>query len=53
MYNIRGRDIDYNPMVISYAIVTESDATLFVTEAKVPLATRKKLERCRTLSSSS
>jgi Xaa-Pro aminopeptidase len=45
LYNIRGRDIDYNPMVISYAIVTESDATLFVTEAKVPLAARKKLEK--------
>jgi Xaa-Pro aminopeptidase len=35
LFNIRGEDIDYNPLVISYAIVTRSDATLFLDLQKV------------------
>lgn len=30
LYNIRGNDIPYNPLVISYAIITQEDAFLFV-----------------------
>jgi Xaa-Pro aminopeptidase len=35
LFNIRGKDIDYNPMVISYAIVTEKNAKLFLKFEKV------------------
>ncbi len=35
LFNIRGSDVAYNPLVISYAIITASDATLFVDELKI------------------
>lgn len=35
LFNIRGRDVQYNPVVISYAIVTEQEAMLFTPEIKV------------------
>ncbi len=34
-FNIRGNDIDYNPLVISYAIVTKDEAHLFLDMDKV------------------
>lgn len=30
LFNLRGSDVDYNPVFLSYAAVTESDAWLFV-----------------------
>ncbi|MDF2939456.1 MAG: Xaa-Pro aminopeptidase [Gammaproteobacteria bacterium] len=35
LYNIRGKDVDYNPLVISYALVTQDQAILFVDLAKI------------------
>jgi Xaa-Pro aminopeptidase len=35
LFNVRGNDILYNPLVISYAIIGRSDAYLFVDEKKV------------------
>lgn len=35
LFNIRGNDVSYNPVVISYALVTENNATLFVAPDKV------------------
>lgn len=35
LFNIRGDDIAYNPLVISYAIITLDSATLFVDKAKI------------------
>lgn len=35
LFNIRGNDVDYNPVVISYAIITLTDSTLFVDSQKV------------------
>lgn len=35
LFNIRGDDIRYNPLVISYAILTEESALLFVDETKL------------------
>lgn len=35
LYNIRGNDILYNPVALSYAIVTESEAKLFIDDSKV------------------
>jgi len=35
LFNIRGSDIDFNPLVISYAIVGHKTAKLFVAEEKI------------------
>ncbi len=35
LFNIRGNDIDYNPLVISYAIIDNEGATLFVDPKKI------------------
>eukprot|EP01038_Epipyxis_sp_PR26KG_P016905 gene16905-23198_t len=35
LYNIRGGDIAYNPVVICYAVVTKASAYLFIDEGKV------------------
>lgn len=43
LYNIRGRDVEYNPVVTSYALVTMKEAHLFVAEDKVTPAVAKKL----------
>ncbi len=36
LFNIRGRDVEYNPVTIAYAIVTAKDATLFIDDTKIP-----------------
>ena len=36
MTNLRGSDVDYNPVFVAYMLVTSTDATLFVEDAKVP-----------------
>ncbi len=33
--NLRGCDVDYNPVVVSYMLVTAADATLFIHPSKV------------------
>lgn len=33
--NIRGFDIQYNPLAYSYLLITENDAHLFIDSAKV------------------
>lgn len=35
LFNIRGNDVNYNPVAISYAIITPKTATLFIDPAKV------------------
>ena len=35
LFNIRGNDIEYNPLTISYAIITQSNATLFINPKKL------------------
>jgi len=35
LFNLRGNDIDYNPLAISYAIVTQESATLFIDLQKI------------------
>ncbi len=34
LFNMRGGDVDYNPIFVSYGLVTAKEATLFVDEAK-------------------
>jgi len=36
LLNIRGNDVEYNPVVISYLFITTKQAFLFVDKAKVP-----------------
>ena len=43
LFNIRGTDVDYNPLVIAYAVVTKSEATLFVVPEKLTADTMKYL----------
>ncbi|GAB4174138.1 MAG: aminopeptidase P family protein [Calditrichia bacterium] len=35
LFNIRGKDIEYNPVTIAYSLVTTSKAYLFVSEKKI------------------
>ncbi|MEY4902350.1 MAG: hypothetical protein RLZZ292_165 [Bacteroidota bacterium] len=44
LYNIRGTDVESNPLAIFYAIVGRDTAYLFVREHKVPADIRKNLE---------
>jgi Xaa-Pro aminopeptidase len=43
LFNVRSRDIEYTPVAIAYAIVTERGATLYVDERKVGKTVRKAL----------
>ena len=40
LFNIRGKDVAYNPLAISYAIVTQTTATLFIDPEKIPVDER-------------
>lgn len=35
LFNIRGNDVDFNPLTIAYAVVEENNATLFIDEKKI------------------
>lgn len=43
LFNLRGSDIPYNPVFFSYAVVTPTDATLYVDESKVPAEVKSHL----------
>ncbi len=43
LYNLRGKDIPYNPVLESYAILTENEAFLFTQPAKVSESLRQSL----------
>nr|CAD7264995.1 unnamed protein product [Timema shepardi]CAD7575794.1 unnamed protein product [Timema californicum] len=40
LLNLRGSDIDYNPVFFSYVLVTQTQIHLFIDESKVTLAVR-------------
>lgn len=40
LFNIRGNDISYNPLAISYALITLDEATLFISDAHLTDETR-------------
>ena len=42
-FNIRGNDIDYNPMVIAYACIGKEKSTLFIADSKLDKSTREGL----------
>ena len=35
-FNIRGSDVEYNPVAISYALITDEEAYIFINDEKVP-----------------
>ncbi len=43
LYNLRGRDVECNPVFISYAIVTQTDAYLFTNTSRLDDAVRNSL----------
>ncbi len=43
-FNIRSRDVAYNPVVIAYAVITQDSAELFVHKKKVTRALKKHLK---------
>ncbi len=43
LFNIRGNDVDYNPVVIAYALVDEDSATLFIASEKITDKTKQYL----------
>lgn len=45
LFNIRGRDVEFNPVVLAYAIVTPEAASLYIDEGKLDARTRKQLGR--------
>jgi len=44
LFNIRGKDIPFNPLIISYAIITKKNATLFIHPDKLDRTARKHLK---------
>jgi Xaa-Pro aminopeptidase len=44
LLNIRGSDVSYNPVIVSYAVITASDAHLFVAQSKISSAVATHLQ---------
>ncbi len=44
LFNIRGNDVDYNPVVIAYALVDDKSANLFIAPEKITNETKKYLD---------
>jgi Xaa-Pro aminopeptidase len=45
LFNVRGSDVEFNPVAVAYAIVTRKKATLLVERYKVPTKVRQALAR--------
>jgi len=43
LFNLRGSDIMYNPLFISFALISQSEAVLFVNNNKLPADVKQKL----------
>lgn len=43
LFNLRGADVNFNPVFVAHALVEAQQATLFVAEGKVPDALRERL----------
>ena len=44
LFNVRGNDLDFNPVALGYGLITQDRATLYVDEAKVSDALRASLK---------
>ncbi|WP_166359621.1 aminopeptidase P family protein [Pseudomonas akapageensis] len=45
LFNLRGSDVSYNPVFVSFALIGQHQATLFVAPSKVDAALRQALEK--------
>jgi len=45
LFNLRGSDVDYNPVFVAYAVVDLNQATLFIDPAKLFTDTREALKK--------
>jgi Xaa-Pro aminopeptidase len=43
LFNLRGADVNFNPVFVAHALIEPDTATLFVSESKVPGAVRDRL----------
>ncbi|KAJ2484672.1 hypothetical protein IWW37_006121 [Coemansia sp. RSA 2050] len=48
LFNLRGSDIDYNPVFFAYALVTKTDVTLYIDDAKLDGSVRSHLQGVKT-----
>ena len=44
IFNIRGRDVEFNPVAVAFAIISFESTTLFIDNKKVPTELKTKLE---------
>lgn len=44
LFNIRGNDVDYNPVTIAYALIDQESATLFIAPEKITVESKAYLE---------
>ncbi len=44
LFNLRGTDVEYNPVFISYAVISQNSAVLFLDEKKLNASLKAKLE---------
>lgn len=45
LFNIRGNDVDFNPVFISYALISQDDAFLFIEDKKIPDDVKNQLNK--------
>ncbi len=45
LFNLRGSDVEYNPVFLAHALIEPDVATLFIADGKVPAAIRAALDR--------
>jgi len=45
LFNIRGNDVDYNPVFVSYAIISESETVLFIAPEKLTPEVKEYLQQ--------
>lgn len=43
LFNLRGADVDYNPVFVAHALLSSTEATIFLAEGKVPAALQARL----------
>lgn len=45
LFNIRGKDVSYNPVVLSFALISEKEAFLFIDQHKLSTAEKEQLQK--------
>jgi len=45
LFNIRGKDVSYNPVVLSFALISEKEAFLFIDQHKLNTAEKEQLQK--------